>query len=159
MAKLKPGAVTIDLITGGVYGDFDHCPREELLESAEALLSLLPRVEHKGLWGLGKDFDADCYVHTTAKKYQVPEGLQLAADIYRGTGGLSASRKPFRLFAFSIADRNFYWEITWYSKLVGSVRDGKVSADTEGIPDLTAERRAEMARREAEKPRQLKIEL
>ena len=44
MAKLKAGALTVDLATGGIYGDIDHCPREDLLESAEALLSLLPEV-------------------------------------------------------------------------------------------------------------------
>ena len=64
------------------------------------------------------------------------------------------------------SDREQYWRSNWYSKLIGSVKDGQVSADIKGIPDLTAERRseyerqaAEAKRREAEKPRQLKIEL
>jgi len=64
------------------------------------------------------------------------------------------------------SDREQYWRSNWYSKLIGSVNDGHVSADVEGVPDLTAERRAEYERqaaeakrREAEKPRQLKIEL
>lgn len=60
--------------------------------------------------------------------------------------------------------RDAYWRARWYEPLIGSVRDGKVSADTEGIVDLTAEARAEMEQhrreieeREASKPRQLKI--
>ena len=89
MAKLKPGAVTIDLVTGGIYGDIDHCPKEDLLESAEALLPLLSKVQHPGLWGLHKDFDADCYVYTAAKKYEVDsKDCAIEVDIYRGPGAL-----------------------------------------------------------------------
>ena len=51
MAKLKPGAITIDLETGGIYGDLDHCRREDLLESAEALLSRLAQVNDGGFRG------------------------------------------------------------------------------------------------------------
>jgi len=146
MAKLKPGAVTIDLETGGVYGDIAHCPREDLLESAEALLSLLPKVDHKGIWALAKDFDAQCYLYTTNKRYWAPEDLDLPLLVQRQ------------------CVRDAYWHARWYEPLIGSFRDGKVSADTEGIVDLTAEHRAEMERyrreieeREASKPRQLKI--
>jgi len=160
MAKLKPGAITIDLETGGIYGDLDHCPREDLLESAEALLSLLPQVKHKGLWGLAKAFDADCYLHTERASYKVPEDIRL--ELYRGN---DVAGRRFRLVPLGKTERATYWQYHWYSKLVGSVRGGKVTADTEGIPDLTAEAGAEMERRaeeirrrEASKPRQLKIE-
>jgi len=146
MAKLKPGAVTIDLDTGGVYGDIAHCPREDLLESAEALLSLLPKVDHKGIWALAKDFDAQCYLYTTNKRYWAPEDLDLPLLVQRQ------------------CVRDAYWRARLYEPLIGNFRDGKVSADTEGIVDLTAEHRAEMERyrreieeREASKPRQLKI--
>ena len=146
MAKLKPGAVTIDLDTGGVYGDIAHCPREDLLESAEALLSLLPKVDHKGIWALAKDFDAQCYLYTTNKRYWVPEDLDLPLLVQRQ------------------CVRDAYWHARWYEPLIGSFRDGRVGTDTEGIVDLTAETRAEMERyrreieeREASKPRQLKI--
>jgi len=67
---------------------------------------------------------------------------------------------------FHWGDRGEFWRFNWYEPLIGSVRDGKVSPDTEGITDLTAEARAEMERqieeirrREASKPRQLKMEL
>jgi hypothetical protein len=166
MAKLEPGAVTIDLVTGGIYGDPDHCPREDLLESAEALLSLLPSVQHKGLWGLAKAYDAECWLYTKSKGYEVPEGLHLVTDISMGPGCPFGWRKPFRLCVSTGRDRGEFWRFNWYEPLIGSVRDGKVSPDTEGITDLTAEARAEMERqieeirrREASKPRQLKMEL
>ena len=143
MAKLKPGAVEIDLVTGGVYGDIDHCPVEDLLESAEALLSLLPKVQHPGLWGLHKDFDADCYVYTTARRYKVDGELTLEADIYEGPGGMPGPwTRPFTLKLMTGSDRERYWRFNWYSRLIGSVRDGQVSADIDSIPDLTAEQRA-----------------
>jgi len=156
MAKLKPGAITIDLVTGGIYGDVDHCPREDLLESAEALLSLLPEVDHKGLWGFAKDFDAQCYLYTTNKRYWVPEGLHLDTDI--------DGARHFSLLVFRQIVRDACWRSRWYEPLIGSFRGGKVSADTEGIVDLTTEARAEMEQlrrefedEEASKPRQLKI--
>ena len=167
MPKLKPGAVTIDLETGGVYGDIDHCPREDLLESAEAMLSLLPKVSHRGIWALAKDFDAQCYLYTTSKSYRMPEDLHLDQDIYRESMvAWSASRgdKPFRLLVQRQCVRDDYWRARWYEPLIGSFRDGKVSADTDGIVDFTAEARAEMEHhrreieeREASKPRQMKI--
>lgn len=147
MAKLKPGAVEIDLVTGGVYGDVDHCPVEDLLGSAEALLSLLPKVNHKGLWGLHKDFDSDCYVYTAAQRYKVDGEFTLEADIYRGPGGMEGPwTRPFRLTVMSGTDREQYWRYNWYSKLIASVSDGQVSTDIEGIPDVNAERRAEHER-------------
>ena len=166
MAKLKPGAITIDLKTGGVYGDLDHCPREDLLESAEALLSLLPRVSHKGIWALAKDFDAKCYLYTASKSYAAPEDVHLEQDIYRGPTGSETPRwaKPFTLLVQPDCVRDAYWRARWYEPLIGSFRDGKVSADTEGIVDLTAQIRAErkqhrreIEEREASEPRQLKI--
>ena len=167
MPKLKPGAVTIDLETGSVYGDIDHCPHEDLLESAEALLSLLPRISHRGIWALAKDFDAQCYLYTTNKSYRTPEGLHLDQDIYSGPmvdSPASPGDKPFRLLVQHDCVRHVYWRARYYEPLIGSVRDGKVSADTDGIVDLTAEARAEMERhrreiedRDASKPRQMKI--
>ena len=167
LAKLKPGAITIDLETGGIYGDLDHCPREDLLESAEALLSLLPRVSHKGIWALAKDFDAQCHLYTKSKTFVVPEDLDLDQDIYRGpaVGWPPSPRdKTFRLLVQPDCVRGTYWRARSYEPLIGSFRDGKVSAETEGIVDLTAEARAEMEQhrreieeRDASKPRQLKI--
>jgi len=167
MAKLKPGAVTIDLVTGGIYGDINHCPREDILESAEAMFSLLPEVEHKGLWGFAKDFDAQCYLYTTNKRYWVPEGLHLDQDIYRGpVVGFPPSERDqtFSLLVFRQIVRDACWRARWYEPLIGSFRDGKVSANTDGIVDLTAKARAEMEQlrrgfedEEARKPRQLKI--
>ena len=161
MAKLRPGAVTIDLETGGIYGDLDHCPREDLLESAEALLSLLPKVNHRGLWGLAKAWDADCYVYSEAASFRVPEDIRL--ELYRGN---DVAGRRFRLVPLGRMERDVYWRFHWYEPLIGSLRDGKVSPDTEGIPDLTAEARAErerqaeeIRRREASKHRQLKMEL
>jgi len=167
MAKLKPGAITIDLKTGGIYGDLDHCPREDLLESAEALLSLLPRVNHKGVWALAKDFDTGCYLYTKSKSFVVPEDVHLDQDIYRGPAAgwpPSPRDKTFRLMVQRECVRDAYWRARWYEPLIGSFRDGKVSANTEGILDLTGKARAEMEQhrreieaREASKPRQLKI--
>ena len=52
--------------------------------SAQALLSLLPRVRHKGLWGLWKAYDADCYLYTAARQYKPPDGLHLETDMGAG---------------------------------------------------------------------------
>lgn len=145
MAKLKLGAVTVDLKTGGIYGDIDHCNQAALLESAEALVTLLPKVQHEGLWALAKAYDADCYLYIGAKGYALPDGLRLEQD----TG-----RRPFHLAVLQYS-REQYWKGVWYSPLIGSFRDGKVSADIEGIPDLTRGPRmeyeshlAEIARRQ-----------
>ena len=154
MAKLKAGAMMVDLATGGIYGDIACCPREDLLESAEALLSLLPQVQHKGLWGIGKAYDADCYLYTSHKSYQEPKGLNLPAEIERGSGCPYGWRKPFNLIAFSLADRQRHFEMTDYEPLVGSVREGKVSPNIEGIPDLTAPAREEKKRRRREQERE-----
>ena len=173
MAKLKPGSVTVDLETGGVYGDLEHCPREDLLESAEVLLSLLPKVQHKGLWGLAKAYDADCYLYTSARKYELPwdikdmpKGVKLEAEIHRAEDGQPLSRRPFKLIVMAGSDRERYWRFQWHSHLVGSVREGQVSPETEGMVDLTAEararqeqERAEAQRREASKPKQTQMVL
>jgi hypothetical protein len=143
MAKLRPGAVTIDLETGGIYGDLDHCLREDLLESAEALLSLLPQVNHEGLWRLGKAWDADCYLYTDRASYKVPEDVRL--ELYLGN---DMAGRRFSFVPLGKTERDTYWQYHWYSRLVGSVRDGKVTPDTE-----------EIRRREASKPRQLSLGL
>ena len=127
MPKFKLGAVTIDLVDGSIHGDLDHCPKEDLLESAQALLSLLPRVKHKGLWGLGKAYDADCYLYTAAKRYSPTQGLVLEADCLKG------SCHQFRLMAIDSSDRETHWRGDQYSHLIGSVRDGQVSPDTDGL--------------------------
>jgi len=126
MPKLKPGALTVDLVDGSIHGDLDHCPREDLLESAEALMSLLPRVRHRGLWGMGKAYDADCYLHTEAGKYRAPEGLTLEAECPGG------SCQHFRL-AVLRGERETYWRHIWYEKLVGSLKGDKVRPDTQGL--------------------------
>jgi hypothetical protein len=148
MAKLKPGSVTIDLATGGIYGDLDHCPLEDLLESAEALLSLLPKVEHQGLWGLHKDFDADCYIYTAAQRYQLDQkSCALEADIYHGPAGMDGPwTRPFHISVALRSDRVAHWRTDWYSRLIGSIKNGHASPDTQGVPDLTAEKRAEHKR-------------
>ena len=53
-----PGAVTIDLPTGGIYGDLDHCPREDLLESAQALLDIVPPSKRgvRDIYGIHKSY-------------------------------------------------------------------------------------------------------
>lgn len=171
MAKLKPGAITIDLVGGGIYGDVEHCDVSDLLESAEALMTLLPTVQHKGLWGLGKAFDADCYIHTTDKRYRLPDewhekpprNHSLEPDIYRGQAGFPASRKHIILVVLH-GSREDYFTRDWYSTLFGSVKGGKVTADTEGIEDMIApaRERDEAWKAEAERrkpPKQLAMPL
>ena len=132
MAKLKPGAITIDLVGGGIYGDVGHCDFSDLLESAKALMPLLPTVQHKGLWGLAKAFDADCYVYTTDKRYRLPDDLKILVI-------------P--------TNRLEYFRFHWYLGLVGSVRNGKVGRSTTGIEDMIAPARAEHERWKAEAER------
>ena len=125
---LMPGALTIDLVDGSIHGDLDHCPKEDLLESARALLSLLPQVRHKGLWGLGKAYDADCYLHTTYSQYKPPEDLTLPTmGPLRPDGERYAGRK----FSFILlkGSRAEHWRWRTYFKLIGSVREGQVSED------------------------------
>jgi hypothetical protein len=140
---LKPGAISIDIQTGGIYGDIDHCPLPDLLESAEALWSLLPRVKHKGLWGLAKAFDGDCYLYTSHARYKPAADVMLEQDIYRGPFG--RSQRPFKLITVPCRDRKGYFDRCWYEPLVGSIRKGKATSNTNGIPDLAAEARAKMA--------------
>ena len=135
--KLRTGSITIDLVTGGIYGDLDHCPKEELLESAEVLLSILPRIKHKGLWGMGKAYDADCYLYTT-KSYKLPEGIEILANIDKGPMSddkLVPTPRPARLIVFDETSREKHWQYDWYSMVVGSVKDGHARPDTEGVPD------------------------
>jgi hypothetical protein len=147
---LKPGSISVDIETGGIYGDIDHCPLPDLLESAEALWSLLSKVKHKGLWALAKSFDADCYLYTSNKSYKPPDGITLEQNIYRGAGGLPASCRPFILIVMPYGDRKDYFNRNWYEPLVGSIRDGKATSNTDGIPDLGAEGRAKMEKQKRE---------
>lgn len=157
MAKLKPGSINIDLVGGGIYGDVEHCDLADLLESAKALMTLVPRVQHKGLWGLGKAFDADCYIHTTNKRYRLPDEWHerpprnhgLETDIYRGPAGFPASRKHINIVVIP-TNRLEFFRFDWYSGLVGSVRNGKVSRSTTGVEDMIAPSRAEHERWKAE---------
>ena len=84
----------------------------------------------------------------------MPKGLNLPAEIEKGEGCPYGWRKPLRLIAFSLADRERHFETTYYEPLVGSVREGKVSPNIEGIPDLTAPAREERGRRRQELERQ-----
>jgi len=139
MAKLKPGALIVDLVGGGIYGDLDHCPKVDLLESAEALLSLLPHVQHKGLWGISKSFDEDCYIYTANKTFKVPAELPLPErDMYRGPTGMGPSRRNTTVTAMTYlpSSRLGYFDHNWYSVLVGSVKDGHACEETEGIEDM-----------------------
>lgn len=143
MAKLKPGAIAVDLETGGIYGDLDHCPIGDLLESAEALLACLPE-GHKGVKGFCKDYDAGCYVFAGKScKVSIPEH-----DIYRGPGG-GDPILPQRPASVTVT-REFHLSHYLYEPLIGSVRDGKVSTDTEGIVDLHAKALKEQEQRNAE---------
>ena len=92
---------------------------------------------------MGKAFDADCYIYTSAKSYSPPKGLELAADIYRGpvVGDTTRWERPFRLVVLGNTERPQYFRNMWYEPLIGSVKNGVVSPDTKGIPDLTAEAR------------------
>jgi hypothetical protein len=136
--NLMPGALTIDLVDGSIHGDLDHCPIEDLLESARALLSLLPQVRHKGLWGLSKDYYASCYLYTTDKRYKAPEGLTLPS---LGSPRPDAGRYPARKFSLLAlhSPREEYWRGTTYFKLIGSLREGQVS---EGITDVSSHHNA-----------------
>lgn len=150
MAKLRPGAVTIDLPSTGIYGDADHCPVNELLESAEAMLSLLPKVDHDGLWGIDKDFDPQCYLLTTSKRYKAPD-VSLEWD-HTSSGLHGAPEDWFRERKFNLKvllyGRDVYWQHHDYHTLIGKIGEGgKAIADTEGVCDLTAEARADRQRR------------
>ena len=157
MVKLKPGAVSIDLETGGVYGDLDHCPRENLLESAQALLQLRPHLEGRKVWGLGKAFGSDCYIHTSGRQLKAPK-VEFEVD-----ESMPAYERDFHLIVFRGTSRDIYWQNMWYEPLIGSIRDGKVVPNTEGIQDLTASARAEHEQRQYERevrhPKQMKLAL
>jgi hypothetical protein len=127
-----PGAVTVDLVDGSIHGDLDHCPKDDLMESARALLSLLPQVRHKGLWGLGKACDADCYLYTRDRRYKAPEGLTLPT---MGSLRADGERYPSRRFSLIMlhSSREEHWRYTTSLKLIGSVREGQVSEDITGV--------------------------
>jgi hypothetical protein len=130
---LMPGALTIDLVDGSVSGDLDHCPKEDLLESARALNSLLPSVRHKGLWGLGKAYDADCYLYTTDKRYKLPDGPTLPVmEPHHPREKWRSRTRPFSLIALHVT-REEHWRGHSYSKLIGSVLEDQVSEDTTGV--------------------------
>lgn len=67
---LKDGAVRIQ--GDKIYGDTDHCPLNDLLESARALLEIskqFPGALFPGSVknGISKDFDRGCYVWNTSR--------------------------------------------------------------------------------------------
>lgn len=168
MPKLKPGSVTVDLVDGSIHGDLDHCPQEDLLESAAALLSILDELGDAGdrVWGLSKDFDVGCRLMTTRRRLPIPadiiEAAGLEQDIYSGPVVGSRWQGPPRpiTLASSQWSRADYWRQEWWSKLVGSIKDGQVTSDTEGVPDHWKEpecfkRDRERLEAEAKKPKQL----
>ena len=103
MPKLTPGALVIDLVDGSIHGDIDHCPKGDLLESARALLSLLPKVQRRGLWGLSKDYDTGCYIHTSAKGYRLSK---LSLEVGWGT------HRTFHIMSPN-DDRETFWKYDW----------------------------------------------
>lgn len=125
MPKLKPGSMIIDLVDGSIHGDLDHCPKEDLLESARALLSLQPQLQHKGLWGLSKDYDTGCYIHTSAKGYKRPDvTLEVGWETHRA----------FHIMVLH-NDRETFWKSDWWSKPAGAIKDGEVVDSIEGVTD------------------------
>jgi len=56
---MKPGSVMADLEHNKVYGDINHCTKEDLAESALELLAIAP----KGTRAIGKAYDNDCYIY------------------------------------------------------------------------------------------------
>jgi len=83
-------------------------------------------VKHKGLWGLGKSYDAGCYLYTTAKKYEPPSNLHLETDM--------GYERKFSIRPISEGSER-YWRLTPWSRLVGSVQGDQVSPDIEGKTD------------------------
>jgi len=134
--RLRLGAILVDLENGGIYGDLAHCPQGEMLESAAALLELLPQVQHRSLWGLAKDYDATCHVYTTSKSYRVPQGLTLPTQLSGSWEG-----RPFRLSACTY-DRDRYWHRNCYYEPIGSLVAGMVTDCTEDVEDMAAPARA-----------------
>ena len=125
MPKLKPGSMIIDLVDGSIHGDLDHCPKQDLLESAQALLSLLTQVQHKGLWGLGKPYDREWYIFTSSRAYKGPQ-TTVALEAYNGQAA-----KPIVINW----DRDAYWKGNGYSKPLGKIEDGEVTDSIEGVTD------------------------
>lgn len=123
MPRLMKGALTIDLVDSSIHGDIDHCPKEDLLESARALLACLPQLRHKGLWGLGKDYAVGCWVHTTVRRYS-PKAIAIEAGFeWHRTASIGVA----------VSSRDTYWKFNWYFKPVGKVVDGQVVDDAEGV--------------------------
>lgn len=68
---LKFGAVAVDIQNNVVYGDIDHCPIEDLAESALELLCIAP----KGCTAIAKDYHGQSRFYGAKKiaKAQLPE--------------------------------------------------------------------------------------
>ncbi|MBA7615998.1 hypothetical protein ES703_23288 [subsurface metagenome] len=54
-------------------------------------------MDHRGLWGLTKAWDADCYVYSDRASYKVPEDICL--ELYRGS---DLAGRRFRLVPLGI---------------------------------------------------------
>jgi hypothetical protein len=132
---LKYGAVTIDLPTGGVYGDAAHCPVEDLLESAQEMLKLVSAINGHGVWSLSKDYDGGCHLWTEGKVFKIDMQLEPCDEMVKERAPYN--RPAMTLGVFGNTDRDRYWKSLWYEPLIGKVVDGKVLADTSGVVDLT----------------------
>lgn len=96
---LKYGAVTVDFTKGLVYGDIEHCPLGDLLESAQELIRIAP----KGTRAVGKAYDSDSYLYG-AKRLQFTELPKTAIP--------ENGRKPYYL---RLAP---YFKPEWYDKVI-----------------------------------------
>jgi hypothetical protein len=174
---LRLGSVTVDLECGAVYGDSDHCPKEELLESAQALISLLPRVNEPRVWGIAKDADDGCYllidVEEMACSYKVGE-IEFKGRLCEPEAEINLEadfgnywRKPSPILRLLAAEHDIYFYQNDYEPLIGSVKDGTISDDINGVAtnhylkglhgEAKKEEEKEAKRREAQRERQTQL--
>ena len=136
--KIRLHAITIDLVTGGVYCGDGAAPevRALALESARALMTLIPK-RSQSVIRLSKDYDAQCHVVATSARFK-PAVNELPVDLGEGD---YASHRKYELTVF--VGKMEPWKGTHYDVLVGSVKDGKVTDDVTGIEDVCKTQREE----------------